>query len=54
MVLAIPLLLVAKIWAQHTPVLAPWAEFLGPEARANDTGNAHSGSPNSPASTPRS
>ena len=54
MVLAIPLLLVAKIWAQHTPALAPWAEFLGPEARANDSGNAHSGSANSPASTPRS
>ena len=33
MVLAIPLLLVTKIWAQHTPVLAPWAEFLGPESR---------------------
>ena len=36
MVLAIPLLLVAKIWAQHTPALAPWAEFLGPEARAQE------------------
>jgi predicted PurR-regulated permease PerM len=36
MVLAIPLLLVAKIWAQHTPALAPWAEFLGPNGRAHD------------------
>lgn len=45
MVLAIPLLLVAKIWAQHTPALAPWAEFLGPEARAgeNGTGNPEPG-----------
>ncbi len=36
MVLAIPLLLVAKIWAQHTPVLAPWAEFLGPNGRTQE------------------
>lgn len=36
MVLAIPVLLVAKIWAQHTRVLAPWAEFLGPNGRSNE------------------
>ncbi len=43
MVLAIPLLLVAKIWAQHTPALAPWAEFLGPENREGG-GSRNSGS----------
>lgn len=47
MVLAIPLLLVAKIWAQHTPVLAPWAEFLGPENRSNEgpSAAAHAATP---------
>jgi predicted PurR-regulated permease PerM len=47
MVLAIPLLLVTKIWAQHTPILAPWAEFLGPENRANDhsPATAHTATP---------
>ena len=42
MVLAIPLLLVTKIWAQHTIVLAPWAEFLGPDARAAAAANGRS------------
>jgi predicted PurR-regulated permease PerM len=27
---AIPLLIVAKVWAQHTESMAGWAEFLGP------------------------
>lgn len=39
MMLAIPLLLVAKIWAQHTTALGQWAEFLGPDSR-NDEGTA--------------
>jgi predicted PurR-regulated permease PerM len=36
MMLAIPLLLVAKIWAQHTAALEQWAEFLGPDSRTGD------------------
>ena len=30
MIVAIPLLIIAKVWAQHTNSLAAWAEFLGP------------------------
>ena len=52
MVLAIPLLLVAKIWAQHTPALAPWADFLGPENREGG-GGRNSGSADSVADAPR-
>ncbi len=30
MIVAIPLLIIAKVWAQHTEALSAWAEFLGP------------------------
>ncbi|HZQ59855.1 MAG TPA: AI-2E family transporter [Casimicrobiaceae bacterium] len=30
MIVAIPILIIAKVWAQHTDALAAWAEFLGP------------------------
>ncbi|MDQ6620092.1 MAG: AI-2E family transporter [Pseudomonadota bacterium] len=29
MIVAIPLLIIAKVWAQHTEAMAAWAEFLG-------------------------
>ncbi len=37
MVLAVPIMLVVKIWAQRTETLAQWSEFLGPDTR---NGNA--------------
>ncbi len=37
MILAIPILLVAKIWAQHTAALAQWSEFLGPNTRDGES-----------------
>jgi predicted PurR-regulated permease PerM len=30
MIVAIPILIIAKVWAQHTEAMAAWAEFLGP------------------------
>jgi predicted PurR-regulated permease PerM len=33
MILAVPIMLVAKIWAQNTQALAQWSEFLGPNWR---------------------
>jgi len=33
MILAVPIMLVVKIWAQRTEALAPWSEFLGPDTR---------------------
>jgi predicted PurR-regulated permease PerM len=33
MILAVPILLVAKIWAENTRALAQWSEFLGPNTR---------------------
>jgi predicted PurR-regulated permease PerM len=33
MILAVPIMLVVKIWAQRTQVLAQWSEFLGPDTR---------------------
>lgn len=33
MILAVPIMLVVKIWAQHTQALAAWSEFLGPNVR---------------------
>lgn len=30
MIVAIPILIIAKVWAQHTEAMAGWAEFLGP------------------------
>ncbi len=29
MIVAIPILIIAKVWAQHTEAMAGWAEFLG-------------------------
>lgn len=29
MIVAVPLLIIAKVWAQHTEAMAGWAEFLG-------------------------
>lgn len=33
MILAVPIMLVVKIWAQRTEALAQWSEFLGPDTR---------------------
>ena len=40
MVLAVPMMLVAKIWAQNTQALAQWSEFLGPNTN-NGNGNGN-------------
>jgi predicted PurR-regulated permease PerM len=29
MIVAIPILIIAKVWAEHTEAMAAWAEFLG-------------------------